>query len=319
MPSVASENGGSGAEPSQTEQHVGLFDLRILIRELWRWKWLVVLAALIGVAIGINDVRNFRPTYEAQMLITPSEGAEFSTPATGAGGLVGAAQSFGLISVGATATSFDYFKQVIRSRSLADVLQEKHGLLRKIFKGSWNAADGTWIKPKIDGSSIRQRLRRFFHFNPPRVPNRGDLANFIGGAVRVTESLNSPFFKISVVHSDPEFAFFLLETVYKEADKLLVAKDRRKQKRNKEYLQAQLEKTQLKEVRNVLLGILMQIEQKAMLNSTESPYMINVLEKPWVVPQPKEPEVARIVGTPTAIAVIIILVVLVLFVSFRFE
>lgn len=319
MPNVASENGGSGAEPSQTAQHEGLFDLRLLLRELWRWKWAVVLVALIGAAKGINDVRHFQPIYEAQMIVTPSGGTEFSAPATGGGGLLGAAGSFGLVAVGATATSFDYFKQMIRSRSLADVLQEKHGLLQIIYKGSWNAADGTWIKPEIDESSIRQRFRRYFHYNSPRPPDRQTLANFVGGAVRITETPGLPFFKISVEHSDPDFALFILETVYKEADELLAENDRQKQKRNKEYLQAQLEKTQLKEIRDSLLGMLMQLEQNMMLNSSEPHYAIKVLEKPWVMRQPKEPRLARIIGVPSAVAVIIILAILVLFVSFRFE
>lgn len=310
----------SGPVSSQTIRNEGLFDLRILARELWRWKWIVLLAALIGAAIGVKNAHNFSPIYEAQMIVAPGEGEGFSVPTTGGGGLLGAAQSFGLIRGGSlSATPFDYFKQVIGSRALADVLQEKHGLLQKAFKGSWDEANGTWIEPKIDENSIRQRLRRFFHFNPPRVPDRGTLAEYIGGTVTVKPVVNAPFFKISVAHSDRDFALYLLKTVSSEADKLLGEQNRRKQARNKEYLKAQLEKAQLTEVRTALLGVMMQLEQKAMLANSEPPYMIKILEAPWVAAQPKEPQLARIIGIPMGVAVVLSLVALTLFVSFRFE
>ncbi|MDA1101389.1 MAG: hypothetical protein O2967_20685 [Proteobacteria bacterium] len=320
MSQEASEIGGSGTMLPQTAQHAGLFDLRLLFRELWRWKWAVVLVALIGAAKGINDARHFSPIYEAQMTMAPSGDTEFAPPASGGGGLFGAARSFGLISGGgATATSLDYFKQIIGSHSLADVLQEKHGLLQKVFKGSWDAAGGKWIEPQIDESSIRQRLRRYFHFNPPRVPDRRSLANFVGSAVRVEAINGSPFYKISVRHSDPKFALYLLETVYREADELLAANDQRKQTHQREYIRTQLERARLKEVRDALLGVLMQLEQKAMLANAERPYSIKLLEAPWVTPQPKEPNLTRTIGVPTAVAVILILAALVLFISFRFE
>ena len=315
MSGATSENTGSGTVSDQPAQQEGLFDLRILARELWRWKWIVLLAALVGAAKGINDARNFSPSYEAQMIVAPSAGEGIGVPATRGGGLLGAARSFGIIPGGSVGpTSFDYFKQVLGSRRLAVVLQEKHGLLQKAFKGSWDETNQTWIEPQIDETSIRQRLRRFFHFNPPLVPDLGQLAKYIDGAVNVDPLENTPFFKISVVH-----ALYLLRTVPMEADELLAAQSRRKQARNKRYIQAQLEKAELAEVRTTLLAVLMGLEQKAMLANSEPPHMIRVLEKPWVPSQPKEPKLARTIGEPTAVAVIFSLVILTLFISFRFE
>ena len=319
MSRETSDNGG-GIVPDLPVRHEGLFDLRILARELWRWKWIVLLVALVGAAKGINDARNFSPSYEAQMIVAPSSEEGFGVPATSGGGLLGVAQSFGIIRSGSvSATSFDYFKQVLGSRGLADVLQEKHGLMQKVFKGSWDDANQTWIKPQIDESSIRQRLRRFFHFNPPLVPDRGRLAKYVGGSVNIAPVKNTPFFKINVINSNRDFALYLLNTVSMEADALLAAQSRSKQARNKRYLQAQLEKAHLAEVRTALLAVLMRIEQKAMLETAEPPYMIKVLELPWVASQPKEQDLVRTIGVPVGVAVILSLVALTLFISFRIE
>ena len=319
MSGETSDNGG-GTVPDRPVRHEGLFDLRILARELWRWKWIVLLAALIGGAKGVNDAHNFRPSYEAQMIIAPMAEESFDVTASGSGGLLGAAQSFGIIRGGAVAaTPFEYFKQVLGSRGLADVLQEKHGLMQKVFKGSWDDANQTWIKPQIDKSSIRQRLRQFFHLNPPLVPDRGRLAKYVGGTVNIAPIKKTPFFKINVMNSNRDFALYLLNTVYMEADALLAAQSRSKQARNKRYLQAQLEKAQLAEVRTALLAVLMRLEQKAMLANSEPPYMIKILELPWVASQPKEQELMRTIGVPVGVAVILSLVALTLFISFRIE
>ncbi len=320
MSGEALKDGDGDAVPVQPVQQEGLFDLRILFRQIWRWKWVVLLFAVIGAAKGVNDARNFSPSYEAQMTIAPKAEESFNIPATGGGGLLQKAQSFGIISRGSVAaTSFDYFKQILGSRSLADVLQEKHGLLQRVYKGSWDEANKTWIKPQIDETSIRQRLRRFFHFNPPLVPDRRRLAKYVGGAVKFEAMKKSPFFKLSVVHSDRDFALYLLETVYVEADALLAAQSRRGQARNKMYLQAQLEKAQLTEVRTALLAVLMRFEQTAMLANSEPPYMIKVLEKPWVASQPKEPKLMRTIAIPAIVATLLSLVILTLFISFRIE
>ena len=319
MSGETSDNGG-GTVPDRALRHEGLFDLRVLARELWRWKWIVLLFALAGAAKGINDARNFVPSYEAQMTVAPLAEEGFGVPAAGSGGLLGAAQSFGIIRGGTVAaTPFDYFKQVLGSRELADVLQEKHGLMQIVFKGSWDEANQTWIKPQIDENSIRQRLRRFFHFNPPLAPDRGRLAQYVDGTVNIAPINKAPFFKINVVNSDRDFALYLLNTVYTEADALLAARSRSKQARNKKYLQAQLEKARLAEVRTALLAVLMRLEQSAMLVNSEPPYMIKVLESPWVASQPKEPELMRTIGAPVGVAVILSLVALTRFISFRIE
>jgi hypothetical protein len=314
-----SATGGEEAALVQSSPGEGVFDLRLLFREAWRWKWIVILVVLLGAAKGVNDARHFSPVYEAQMTIMPAAEENVGV-SSGGGGLLNAAQSFGLIRTGGgAATSFDHFKQTIGSRGLADVLQQKHGLLQRVFKGSWDATNNNWIEPNIDETSFRWRMKRFFHYNLPQVPDRGTLADYVGGAVQVEDIEGSPFFRVYVRHPNRDFALYLLEIVYKEADALLGARDRHKQIRNRTYLEAQLETVQLAEVRSALLAMLMQQEQKAMLVNAEPPYTIKVLEAPWVAKQPNEPKLSRIIAVPIAIAVALCLVTVAIAASFRLE
>lgn len=314
------EKGARATTEVPSTQQERLFDLRLLLREIWRWKWAVLVVTLLGVAFGINDARKFVPTYEAQMIVGQASEKGLSAPVGRGGGVFGAAQSLGLIrSSGAIATSFDHFKQTLGSRKLADVLQRKHGLMQKVYKDGWDAANNIGIQPVIDESSLRWRIKKFFYYNTPQAPDLGALARYVGGAVRIEPVPESPFFKISVKNRDRDFALYLLETAYKEADELLGEQDRHKQAGNKQYLKAQLEKTQLTEVRTALLGLLMQQEQNAMLVNSEPPYTIRILETPWVSRQPVEPQLAKIIGIPTAISLVICVVIIIIATSFRME
>jgi hypothetical protein len=315
-----STNDGDGSPSTLPANKESLFDLRLFFRELWRWKWLMLVLVILGAVKGISDARDFSPSYEAQMIVSPKEEGGFAVPAGRGAGLLNAAQSFGLIGAGGRqATPFDHFKQTLGSRALANALQAKHGLMQKIFAGSWDEASKTWIKPNVDENSIRWKIKRFFHYNFPRLPDIGNLANYIGGSVSVSNMENLPFFKISVVNSDPEFALYLLDVVYREADEFLGERDRRKQLKNKQYVEAQLEKVQLAEVRAALLSMLMQQEQRAMLINSEPPYTLKILESPWVTTQPKEPRLVRLIGVPIAVALLLSLAFATISASFRLE
>jgi hypothetical protein len=310
--------GGETTEVPSMQQEK-LFDLRLLFREFWRWKWGILIGTLIGAAVGINDARKFVPIFEARMTVTQAGNKGFMAP-VGGGGMFGAARSLGLVSGGtATATDFDHFKQTLGSRGLAEILQRKYGLMQKIYKGSWDAVNKTWVQPQIDENSFWWRIKKIFHYNMPQVPDLGSLAKYVGGSVIVEPIPKSPFFSISVTHRDRNFALYLLNTAYEEADGLLGERDRRKQSRDKQYLEEQLEKTQLSEVRTALLALLMQQEQQSMLVNSDPPYTIKVLEPPWVSRQPKEPELKKIIGIPAAVAFILCLVAVTIAASFRME
>jgi len=310
---------GDRTASAQANQQESIFDVRLLLGELWRWKWAVILATLIGAAVGVNDARKYSPTYMAQMTVSSIKETNMSQSA-GGGRLMGAAQSLGFVLGGsATSPSFAHFKQALGSRDFANVLQKKHGFMQIIFKDSWDLTKKTWIQPKIDEDSIRWKIRRYFHLNSPQVPEIGDLADYIGSAVLVEAIQDSTFFSISVVHGDRDFALYLLDLVYKEADAFLNQRKQVKRERNKKYVREQLQRTELAEIRAVLLGIMMKLEQSTMLASSHPPYTMTVLEHPWVTKQPKEPRLTKIIAVPAAVGFILVLAFATMIVAFRME
>ncbi len=97
------------------------------------------------------------------------------------------------------------------------------------------------------------------------------------------------FRKISVTDSDPEFARYLLETVYFEADDLLRDQDQESTLAHRGYLRDKVEAANIVEIRAGLVGLLMQQENKVMMHESELPYAASIIEPVNVSNQPTEP------------------------------
>jgi LPS O-antigen subunit length determinant protein (WzzB/FepE family) len=304
---------------TQSSSQSNLFDLRILIRNLWHWKFAIIFVTAIGAIVGVKDAMNFSPKFTAQMVVEPILQSG-SSMRQNSGGLMSAARSFGI--VGATvskATPFDHFKQTLRSRNLAEILQNKYELLQKVYSGSWDPVKKAWKKQENDETSIRQKIRKRFHFNSPQSPNLSTLAAYVGGQIKIVRVARTPFYKISVMHGNRDFALFLLKAASEEADRLIGNHDRKQQKERKNYLEAQLKTVKLTEVRSALVALLMQQEQRAMLTNSKPPFSYKILEEPWVGNRPDEPQLLSIIGVPTAGGFALMLVIATMIISFRLE
>ncbi len=297
-----------------------LLDLRMLAIEAWRWKWILFIAIIIGGIIGIKNARDFVPTYKAKMVVIPVDvaGSNFSSRA-GAGGILGVARSIGFSAGSASTRSVDLFRVMIGSTLLAEEIQKKYRLLQKVYGDSWNAEDESWIKPKIDENSFKQRLRRFFHLNPWHEPDTEGLANYLSNMVKVEPIQETSFFRITVEHSDREFALYLLDITYREADALIGFRRRQEQEERRRYLERSIETARLAEVRDALLGLLMQQEQRAVIVDSKPPYVVKVISPLRASALPNEPPLRRIIAIPIAVSVALALVVVTVVISFRSE
>ena len=119
------------AVPQEPPRHVAaqgmpyaeddLVDLRFLVRQLWQRKFALLVFALIGLAIGIWNIRTFKPEYVAKMVVLPTLGG----PSTGVQGQAsGLLRGLGVkIGTQTEATPFDRLVVMLWSIPLAAGLQ----------------------------------------------------------------------------------------------------------------------------------------------------------------------------------------------------
>ncbi|MFQ6018974.1 MAG: Wzz/FepE/Etk N-terminal domain-containing protein [Kiloniellaceae bacterium] len=282
-------------------------DLRFLFAALWRGIWVILALALLGGLYGLWNLRNFVPQYVASMVVDPSQSGAIPLRASPnrLGGLAGVAKDFGLnLGQVQTVTPFDRLRLVISSITLAESLQNKYGYLQKVYAGSWDPVEKQWIRPSGKRYESTQRIRRLFHLRAWSAPTIESLSGYLGGMIRFERLEDLPFQRVSVTHTDPDFALELLRTVYAEADELLRWQDRKATAQRKAYIEKQLETAALVELRSVLVGLLANEERTAMLLAGDRPYAARIMEPPFVSNTPTEPNRVKIVGLPAILGLV---------------
>ena len=282
------------AEPANT-----IIDLRVLFKELWRRKLLILLSFLMGGLIGLWDLRNFVPKYEAHMIVGLPETFGSSPAQRPSGQLSQLANNFNLGIGGAPESEiFARFEVLRSSLEFARLLQDKYKLMQRIYQNSWDPQEQKWIRPSGWQFNMRERINRFFKLRTWREPTLQSLSNTIGASVTASDMTNLLFKRISVVSTDPEFALDLLKIVYNEADKLIRAQDRKETISRRQYLEERLNATSLSDFRHGLVGLLISEERKAMMLDGDMPYIGRVIVPPVVTETPSTPSIPQLLGLP---------------------
>ena len=293
------------AEDREIEQNVrrvvyadDVIDLRYLFRSWWRGSWFIVLCAVAGLAVGLWEMKKFVPQYTASMVVAPTTGGrQTAVGGDGFRGFAGVGSAFGLgVFRGGTTTSFDRLTVLLGSVTLARRLQERHQLMQLVYSGSWDLEAQGWIRPSGERFERVERLRAFFKLATWRPPSISSLARYVGSNVVIEELEGTVFREVTVVNTDPDFARHLLETVYFEADDLLREQDQESTQVQKAYLENQVEKTAIAEIRTGLVGLLMQQENKAMLLESDLPYAARIIEAVYTTDRPTAPNAKTYTG-----------------------
>ena len=262
-----------------------VLDVRFLVQLLWRGKWIILLVMLLAGVMGIRDMLAFTPQYEATMIVDPNTGDGAQSGSASQASSV--ARTIGLnLANKAQATVFSRLEILVSSITMAELLQEKYGLLQRIYASSWNSSTQTWLQPTGDRFEWEQEIRKKLNMRQWSPPNTESFSDYLRGVFKVDDEKEGAFKKITVRDTNPEFALFLLKTIYFEADNLIRQQDREQSMRRKQYLEKQLQQATLAEARVMLVGLLSSEEQRAMLLTGDFPYAAKIVVPAHVSNQP---------------------------------
>ena len=274
-----------------------IVDVACLVQAILRGWYIVLIALVLGFAQGAWRMHNFSPSFQASMIVVPS-GSEGSGGGGVARAAAGLAQTFGvaLPSGGQEVTNIDRFKALLGSVRLAERLQQRYGIMQILYAGQWDEKSASWSRPTGESFERKQQIRAFFNLPTWRPPDLEALAETVQGTLKISRiGSDQPgeggMMRMSVRRGDPEMALFLLRAIFQEADALLREQDRLHVAEQRSYLEKRLEGATRQEIRQVLLGMLSDAEQKAMLLKSELPYVGRVLEAPFVSTTPSQPVV----------------------------
>jgi uncharacterized protein involved in exopolysaccharide biosynthesis len=242
-------------------------DLLELIRTLLHaWKTITCITILcLGLSVAYSLY--LPEVFKAETLLAPVQEEKTSVSSTFSqfGGLAAMA--------GISIPSDSNVEQVVatlQSREFLRVFIKEKNLLPIFFEGIWNSDKQAWaVAAKAD------------------EPTEQEAVNFFKSLLFIDEDKNSGLITLSVSWKDPELAAEWTNDLIKQLNKQLRDKAIADSKKRMGYLEKELAKTTLQDIRAVLYGIIESEKQKAMLANVNEDFALEVID-PAVVPEVRE-------------------------------
>jgi uncharacterized protein involved in exopolysaccharide biosynthesis len=241
-----------------------------LLELTWRRRILVVASVLVFAALAAVASFVMTPRWRAQVVIVPVKGDDMRGVLSSALGQLGGLAS--LAGLGASGGgNKEENLQFLSSRGFLRSFIEEENLLPVLFAKKWDATQGRWNV-----------------VDPDDVPTIADGVRYMDTKVRsVQEERRTGIVTLSIVWKDPEVAARWANLMVERANRDLRARAIRDAEASKAYLNAELGKTDVVELRQSVYRLIENQIKTIMLASVRPEYAFRIID-PAVPPDPDE-------------------------------
>ena len=253
-------------EPSLSSDEDDI-DLLELIRTLLHaWKTIVVFT-IVCTGLAVTYALYVPEVFKAETLLAPAqeENSGASSAISQFGGLAAMA--------GISIPSDSNVEQVIatlNSRKFLRTYIKENKVLPVLFKEIWDSDNQAWLVPSEKDEPTEQKAIESFK-----------------GCLSVYEDKKSGLISLSISWIDPEVAAQWANDLVKQLNKQLREQAIADSKKRVGYLEQELAKTTLQDMRTVLYNLLESEKQKAMLANVNEDFALEVID-PAVAPETRE-------------------------------
>lgn len=254
------------AAPPTTRDDFGLVELVAL---LWRRKLVLLLAVLVGLAIGVTYLNFATYKYTAELRISPVE-SQAKSLLSRLGGIASAA---GLgIGQKAEATPFDYYLEAVYSLEVSEQLAKRPELMRGAFPTEWDGQ--RWREPQSFVGDLVKTGKRILGIPVYswRQPDANRLNDWIDENVILIRSTKEAIATLSLTNRDSAFAARLLDELHAESDTVVRRRTLDRTGGTISYLRDTLARVTIAEHREALAEALGEQERQRMMAAADVPY-----------------------------------------------
>lgn len=239
--------------------------------EFWRalvgdW-WLIGVIAALAAAFSVTIALSLAPMYRAEVVIV-----EVGETRSGAGSAAMLAQFGGLaglagIDVAAFGDGSGRARAILNSRMLIEEFITRNELLPILFDNRWDSAAAGWSADSDKSPTLWLGVRRFFE----------DVRT-------VSEDPAAGVIRISVEWTDPGIAAKWANGLVDLANEIVRTRDLSDAERNVDYLNDEIARTNVVELRQVLYSLIESEMKTIMLANVKDEYAFAVID-PAVPPE----------------------------------
>lgn len=279
----------------------------LINRALKGWATAAAFAAL-AIMFSLASLVGSKPVYRVSMTVVPAPSDQGASSVNAGGAL---STLLGIGGAGGN-VNFSRYQRLLSATVVAQHLQDKYGMLQKVYSAYWDADRKVWVRPP---ATLREILTGWLLYiaNLPTwsPPDINALASYLQGQLTVLPSPTSDIVTISMDSRDVTFARTLMLAAHTEANAVLRDQVAHRARLQVAYLQEKLAQTSVQDYRATLLSMLGNQEKILMLTQTDASYAAEILSPPTASSTPVAPRpvltafVAALAGALTGIAVAI--------------
>ena len=258
-------------------------DLLALWRVMMKRKGLI--ASIVAAAAILSVIVSLRlpNIYRATTVLAPVSGETSTGGAAALLGQFGGLASMAGISMGGGSAEVNL--AVLKSRSFIKEIVKKNKLMPLLFPDEWDETKKNWIET-----------------DPEAQPTLWDAYRLLNGVLTVSTDKKSGLTSVSLEREDPEQAAKWLTLFIKELNRHLKDAAIREGEANIAYLNEQIIKTPILEMRQTIYGVIAEQTKQLMLAMTQHDFAFKIID-PAEVPDKKfKPKRSLIVILSTFVA-----------------
>ena len=273
-------------ELNSTDQYDDEIDLRELFSVLWDGKKLIVGITAVFALVAVFYALSIPNQYRATALVSPAEGSGGGL--SGALGQLGSLASLAGVSIGGGESSeAQVAQEIMRSRGFIEEFISENNIDVEVFaaqgwdRGSnqldidsdlYDAGSSQWVRDAPAGKTVE--------------PTGWELYKGFSGMFSVSEDKKTGMISISVEYFSPEIAKQWVDQLIIGINQHMQSRKLDKVNINIQYLEAQIQKTSIAEMREVFYTIIEEQIKSKML-AEASPEYAFVTVSPAMVPEEK--------------------------------
>ncbi|MGR5413692.1 Wzz/FepE/Etk N-terminal domain-containing protein [Vibrio astriarenae] len=261
-------------------------DLRELFFALWRGKWIIILTTFVFAVGGVLFALSQPNTYKSQVLLTPTQ----SSGSGGLSGSLGSLAAFAGVNIGGGDKADPKVEAlaVLQSRKFIETFIQKHDLLVPLMAiESWNeeanrvAYDADlydaqlkeWVFDEGEGESLE--------------PTLWEAHKEFKNIFSVSEDKENGMVTISIVSKSPFIAQEWVTLLVEDINDWMKEKALTEAGSKIEYLQGQINRTQVVELQNMFYSLVEEQYKTQMLAEVEEEFVFKTID-PAVAPEEKD-------------------------------
>lgn len=264
-------------------------DLREFFLALWRGKWVIIIT-ITCFAIGSVIFALSQPNlYKADVLLAPADSSGSGGLSKMAGQLGGLAALAGVTIGGADSSQADLAVQVMKSRQFIDNFVREHGLLVPLMASKGWDLDSNILITNSDLYDTEQKkwLRTPKGLRGAKPTSQEAYEIFSKNVLSVNQDKESGLYKISVIHYSPYIAQQWVTWLVQDINKVMRERSISETTQNLAYLNAQLQKTSVTDMRSMFYKLIEEQTKSLMLAEVQDEFVFKVVD-PAVIPEVKD-------------------------------